>query len=151
MKKLTLDQIKSGSLVAQPEFVTIPLEVDNEKVEFDTYIKPFSYATAVGRMQAYVENKAALAGIIAGSLYTKEIIKIEGEEDQVVFKPTFTADEVRENFTELMTDAIWSKIVKINGLGKQKPNSTQTQNSSVKSESPQDEVLKKSKTSTTQK
>lgn len=151
MKKLTLDQIKSGSLVGQPEFVTIELEVNKEKCEFDTYIKPFSYATAVARMQAYGQNKEALAGIIAGSLYTKEVIEIEGEEDQTLFKPTFTADEVRENFTEPMTDAIWSKIIEINGLGKQKPNSIQTQNSSVKSESPQDEVSKKSKTLTIQK
>ncbi|MBF7685972.1 phage tail assembly chaperone family protein, TAC [Acinetobacter sp. B10A] len=151
MKKLTLDQIKSGSLISEPTLVTIELQVNGEKVEFDTYMKPFSYATAVARMQAAFQGNVPLAGMIASSLYTKETVKEEGENDRVVFKTTFTADEVSENFTQSMTDAIWDKILEVNGLGKEKSNSNQTQNSSVKSELPQDEALKKSDSSTTQK
>lgn len=139
MKKLTLDQIKSGSLIGHLTPVSIEIDLNGEKFEFDTHIKPFSYATAVARMQAYGENKEALAGIIATSLYDEK-----GEQ-------AFTTEEVRENFTQSMTEAIWSKLVDINSLGKEKSNSNQTQNSSVKSQLPQEEVSKKSDTSTIQK
>lgn len=139
MKKLSLGMIKSGSLVAKPTAVSIEVEINGEKCEFDTLIKPFSYETAVARMAAFQESKAALAGIIAASLYEERT----DEEGQTSCQPSFTTEEVRETFNQSMTEAVWEKIAEVNGLGKKKEDSTQTQNSSVKSELPQDEVSQK--------
>ncbi|MEB5475536.1 phage tail assembly chaperone family protein, TAC [Acinetobacter pollinis] len=139
MKKLSLGMIKSGLLVAKPTAVSIKVENKGEKFEFETFIKPFSYETAVARMTAFQESKAALAGIIAASLYDERT----DEEGQISYQPSFTTEEVRETFNQSMTEAIWEKIAEVNGLGKKKEDSTQTQNSSVKSELPQDEVLQK--------
>lgn len=132
MKKISLSEIKSGSLIGNMESVSIPIVMNGEECEFDTHIKPFSYATAIENMKAFNEEKEALAGIIASSLCDDK-----GEN-------LFTADEVRNNFSQALTNAVWAKIVEVNGLGKKEENSNQTPNSSAKSESPQDEVLQKS-------
>ena len=53
MKKLSLTDIKSGLLVSKLEKVTVNLVVDGEECEFEIYIKPFSYSTAIAQMRAY--------------------------------------------------------------------------------------------------
>lgn len=138
MKKLSLSDIKSGSLIKNIEKVTVTIKVDGEDAEFDTNIKPFSYATAVAQMKAYGEDKEALAGVLSSCLCDEQGVLL------------FTELEVRENFSQALVDALWEKIYEVNILGKNQK-LTQTQNSSVKLESPQEEVLPKSKNSTSQK
>lgn len=134
MKKILLSEIKSGSLIGKLEKVSVSILMNGEACEFDTNIKPFSYSTAIENMKAFEQEKEALAGIIASSLYDDEGEKI------------FTADEVRNSFSQALTNAVWMKILEVNGLGKKakEENSNQIQNSSAKSESLQDEVLQKS-------
>ena len=122
MKKLTLKDIKSGALMGKPEHVTVQIKVSGEDAEFDTYILPFSYSTAVAQMKAYGENKEALAGVLASVICD--------EKGQLAF----TEDEIRTHFNQALVDALWSKIVDINVLGKQL-NSTKTTKSSSRSAS----------------
>lgn len=138
MKKLSLSEIKAGTLVKKVEKVTITIKANGEDAEFDTYIKPFSYATAVAQMKAYGEDKEALAGVLASCICNEA-----GE-------LAFTEQEVRENFSQALVDAIWEKVYEINVLGKPLK-SQQKKSSSVKSQSPQDEQLPKSNSSKLEK
>gem|GEM_PF-1203236 len=131
MKKLSLRDIKSGALIGKPEKVTVQIRLNEEDTEFETFIKPFNYDSAVANMRAYGENKEALAGIIASCLC---------DEDG---KLVLTEDEVRSKFNQALVDAVWTKIVEINVLGKTL-NSNQTTNSLSKSESQQEEQPAKS-------
>ena len=105
MKKLSLQEIKSGALLGKPQPITVQIKVDGEDCEFDTYIKPFSYATVVARWKAVGENKEALAGTIASCVCD------EAGELQ------FTEDQVREKFSEQLIEAIWQKIYDVNNIG----------------------------------
>ena len=125
MKKLTLADIKSGVLVKGLQKVTVQIKVDGEDAEFDTYIKPFSYATAVAQMKAYGEDKEALAGVLASCL--------ADEKGELIF----TEEDVRTHFSQGLVDAIWEKIYDINFLGKNGKSQEKT-SSSVKSPSPQE-------------
>lgn len=107
MKKLSLKEIKSGALMGKPEHVTVQIKVNGEDAEFDTYILPFSYNTAVAQMKAYTDNKESLAGILA-SVICDENGKLE-----------FTEDEIRTHFNQALVDALWNKIFDVNVLGKQ--------------------------------
>ena len=130
MKKLKIDQIKSGILIGKPVFATVQIKYEGEDAEFETYIKPFSYETAVANLRAMGEQKEALAGILSSCICDEK-----GE-------ATFTEDEIRKHFNQSLVDAIWAKVVEINVLGKIS-NSAQTTNSSVKSPLPQEEQSKK--------
>lgn len=138
MKKLKIDQIKSGILIGKPVFATVQIKYEGEDAEFETYIKPFSYETAVANLRAIGEKKEALAGILSSCICDEK-----GE-------ATFTEDEIRKHFNQSLVDAIWAKVVEINVLGKTS-NSAQTTNSSVKSPSPQDEQSKKRSNSQSKK
>lgn len=138
MKKLKIDQIKSGILIGKPVLATVQIKYEGEDAEFETYIKPFSYETAVANLRAIGEKKEALAGILASC-----ICNDKGEQ-------TFTETEIRQHFNQSLVDAIWAKVVEINVLGKTS-NSAQTTSSSVKSPSPQDEHLKKRSNSQSKK
>lgn len=105
MKKLSLNEIKSGALIGKPQQVTVQIKVDGEDCEFDTHIKPFSYATVVARWKAVGENKEALAGTIASCVCNEE------------GRLLFTEDQVRETFSEELIEAIWQKIYDINNIG----------------------------------
>ena len=138
MKKLTLADIKSGVLVKGLQKVTVQIKVDGEDAEFDTYIKPFSYATAVAQMKAYGEDKEALAGVLASCL--------ADEKGELIF----TEEDVRTHFSQGLVDAIWEKIYDINFLGKNGKSQEKT-NSSVKSPLPQEAPSAKSDNSTSKK
>lgn len=105
MKKLSLSEIKSGALLGKPQPITVQIKVDGEDFEFDTHIKPFSYATVVARWKAVGENKEALAGTIASCVCD------EAGELQ------FTEDQVREKFSEQLIEAVWQKIYDVNNIG----------------------------------
>lgn len=124
--------------MGKPEKITIQIKIEGEDFEFETHILPFSYATAVAQMQAYGENKEALAGVLA-SVICDEKGKLE-----------FNEKEIREQFNQAFVDLIWNKIVEINMLGK-KPSLVQTTNSSSKSELSAEKVIVKSKSSRSQK
>ena len=118
MKKLSLNEIKSGALLGKPQPVTVQIKAEGEDFEFDTHIKPFSYATVVARWKAVGENKEALAGTIASCVCD------EAGELQ------FTEDQVREKFSEELIEAIWQKIYDINNIGgKSKTKSLEKTNS----------------------
>ncbi|KJV38186.1 phage tail assembly chaperone family protein, TAC [Acinetobacter brisouii] len=138
MKKIDIAQIKAGVLIAKPQAVTVQIKHDGEDVEFDTFIKPYSYDTAVAKLRAFGEQKEALAGILAAS-----ICDAEGNLQ-------FTEAQIRQKFDQNLTDALWYKIVEVNSLGKTQ-NSNPKRNSSVKSRSQRVKASKKSKTSHTQK
>lgn len=138
MKKLSLKDIKSGALMGKPEHVTVQIKVNGEDAEFDTYIQPFSYNTAVAQMKAYGENKEALAGILA-SVICDESGKLE-----------FTEDEIRTHFNQALVDALWSKIFDVNVMGKQL-SLTKTTKSSSRSASRSVKRTAKSQTSRTEK
>ncbi|WP_336023484.1 phage tail assembly chaperone family protein, TAC [Acinetobacter lwoffii] len=138
MKKLSLKDIKSGALMGKPELVTVHIKVNGEEMEYDTHVLPFSYSTAVAQMKAYGENKEALAGVLASVICDEK------------GKLTFTEDEVRTLFNQALVDAMWSKIVEINVLGKQ-PSLTKTTKSSSKSASRSVKPTAKSQTSRTEK
>jgi hypothetical protein len=131
MKKLSLRDIKSGALIGKPEKVTVQIRLNEEDTEFETFIKPFNYDSAVANMRAYGENKEALAGIIASCLCDEN------------GKLVLTEDEVRSKFNQALVDAVWTKIVEINVLGKTL-NSSQMTSSLSKSESQQEEQQVKS-------
>lgn len=130
MKKITLNDIKSGNVLGNIEKVSIMVKVNDEECEFDTHIKPFSYSTAIAQLKAYTEDKEALAGVIASCLC---------DENGVLL---FTEEDVRDKFSQALVDATWGKIYEVNSLGKSKKSTTKTK-SSVKSPLPQDEQLQK--------
>lgn len=138
MKKIDITEINAGVLIAKPQAVTVQIKYNGEDAEFDTFIKPYSYDTAVAKLRAFGENKEALAGILAAS-----ICDAEGNLQ-------FTEAQVRRNFSQDLTDALWFKIVEVNSLGKTQ-SSNPKRNSSVKSRSQRVKASKKSKTSHTQK
>jgi len=138
MKKLKIDQIKSGVLIGKPVLATVQIKYEGEDAEFETYIKPFSYETAVANLRAIGEKKEALAGILASCICNEK-----GE-------PTFTESEIRQHFNQSLVDTIWAKVVEINVLGKTS-SSPQTTNSSVKLPSQQEEQLKKRSNSQSKK
>lgn len=124
MKKITLDDIKTGKVLGSIEKVTINVLIGDEEYEFDTHIKPFSYNTAVAQLKAYSEDKESLAGVIASCLCDEKGVLL------------FTEDDVRDKFSQALVDATWEKIYEVNSLGKSKK-LTQKTKSSVKSPSPQ--------------
>lgn len=138
MKKLTLNDIKSGALMGKPEHVTVQIKVAGEDAEFDTHILPFSYNTAIAQMKAYGENKESLAGILASVICD--------EKGQL----TFTEEEIRKHFNQALVDAIWSKVFEVNVMGKQS-SLTKTTKSSSKSASRSAKRTAKSQTSLTEK
>ena len=138
MKKIDITEINAGVLIAKPQAVTVQIKYNGEDAEFSTFIKPYSYDTAVAKLRAFGENKEALAGILAAS-----ICDAEGNLQ-------FTEAQVRRNFSQDLTDALWFKIVEVNSLGKTQ-NSNPKLNSSVKSRSQRVKASKKSKTLHTQK
>lgn len=138
MKKIDITEINAGVLIAKPQAVTVQIKYKGEYAEFDTFIKPYSYDTAVAKLRAFGENKEALAGILAAS-----ICDAEGNLQ-------FTEAQVRQNFSQDLTDALWFKIVEVNSLGKTQ-SSNPKRNSSVKSRSRLVKASKKSKTLHTQK
>lgn len=138
MKKLSLKDIKSGILMTEPEKITVEIKLNGEDFEFDTYILPFSYETAVAEMKAYGEKKEALAGILASVVCDDK------------GKLAFTEEEIRTKFNQALVNAIWAKIVEVNMLGK-KPSLVLTKNLSSKSESPLEKPTAKSKSSKSQK
>lgn len=101
MKKLKIDQIKSGILIGKPVFATVQIKYEGEDAEFETYIKPFSYETAVANLRAMGEQKEALAGILSSCICDEK-----GE-------ATFTEDEIRKHFNQSLVDAIWAKVVRL--------------------------------------
>lgn len=131
MKKLTVESIKAGKLISKPQDVSIRVFVEGEECEFHTRLKPFDYATSVAQMRGIGENKEALAEVLAVSILNNED------------KPQFTAKEIRENFSKELTDALWSKLVEVNALGKIL-NSRPKTNSSAKSRSGRGSRSKKS-------
>lgn len=124
MKKITLDDIKTGKVLGSIEKATINVPIGDEEYEFDTHIKPFSYNTAVAQLKAYSEDKESLAGVIASCLCDEKGVLL------------FTEDDVRDKFSQALVDATWEKIYEVNSLGKSKK-LTQKTKSSVKSPSPQ--------------
>lgn len=130
MKKITLDDIKTGKVLGSIEKVTINVPIGDEEYEFDTHIKPFSYNTAVAQLKAYSEDKESLAGVIASCLCDEKGVLL------------FTEDDVRDKFSQALVDATWEKIYEVNSLGKSKK-LTQKTKSSVKSPSPQEEPSQK--------
>ena len=138
MKKLSLQEIKSGVLMGKPEHVTVQIKLNGEDAEFDTYIQPFSYNTAVAQMKAYGENKESLAGILASVICNEE-----GE-------LAFTEEEIRTHFNQALVDALWGKIFDVNVMGKQL-SLTKTTKSSSRSVSRSVKRIAKSQTSRTEK
>lgn len=138
MKKLSLKDIKSGLLMGKPEEITVKIKVGGEDCEFNTFILPFSYDTAVAQLKAFGEKKEALAGILASVICDKD------------GKLEFTEDDVRTKFNQALVDAIWSKIVEVNVLGKTQT-LAQTTNLLSKSGSQQVARSQKSKPSRSQK
>lgn len=124
MKKITLDDIKTGKVLGSIEKVTINVPIGDEEYEFDTHIKPFSYNTAVAQLKAYSEDKESLAGVIASCLCDEKGVLL------------FTEGDVRDKFSQALVDATWEKIYEVNSLGKSKK-LTQKTKSSAKSQSPQ--------------
>ncbi|MFU8927561.1 phage tail assembly chaperone family protein, TAC [Acinetobacter puyangensis] len=122
MKKISLNDIKSGVLVGKPQKVSVQIPLQGEDVEFETYIKPFSYDTTVAQMKAFSENKEALAGILASCICDEEGVLV------------FQEAEIRTQFNQELVDALWAKIYEMNMLGK-KSNSQPKTKSSVKSQS----------------
>ena len=138
MKKIDITEIKSGSLLGQPEKVVVQIKLGSEAAEFDTYVKPFSYDTAVAHLRAYGEKKESLAGILA-SCICDESGKLE-----------FSEEDIRTKFPQALVEAIWNKVIEVNVMGKTQ-SSNQKPSSSVKSQSRRAKASKKSKNSHTQK
>ncbi|WP_111860194.1 phage tail assembly chaperone family protein, TAC [Acinetobacter sp. CFCC 10889] len=138
MKKLSLKDIKSGLLMDAPEQISVEIKFKGEATFFETYILPFSYDTAVAQMKAYGEKKEALAGILASVICDEN------------GKLIFTETDVRTKFNQALVDAIWTKIVEVNMLGK-KPSLAPTTNLSSKSESQSVKPTAKSKSSKSRK
>ena len=99
MKKITLDDIKTGKVLGSIEKVTINVPIGDEEYEFDTHIKPFSYNTAVAQLKAYSEDKESLAGVIASCLCDEKGVLL------------FTEDDVRDKFSQALVDENKEKIM----------------------------------------
>lgn len=138
MKKLSIDQIKSGALVGKPEPITVKVKVHGEEHEFDTYITPFGYEAAVAQMRAFGEKKEALAGILASVICDENGALV------------FTEDDIRSKFNQPFVETIWNRVVEVNMLGK-KSTSTPKTSSSSKLESRQDGRTQKRNRSNTAK
>lgn len=138
MKKIDISEINSGVLIAAPQAVTVQIKYKGKLAEFDTHIKPYSYDTAVAKFRSFGEKREALAGILAAC-----ICDAKGN-------LSFTEEQIRKNFNQDLTEALWHKIVEINSLGKIL-NSKTKRNSSVKLQSQQGEASRKSKNSRTPK
>lgn len=124
--------------MGEPEKITVGIKFKGEDHEFDTFILPFSYDTAVAQLKAFGEKKEALAGILASVICDEK------------GKLVFTEMEIRKKFNQELVDAIWAKIVEINVLGKTlKLPSTMKRSS--KSGSRQAKATLKSKPSQSQK
>ena len=80
--------------MGKPELVTVQIKLNGEEVDYDTYVLPFSYGTAVAQMKAYGENKEALAGVLASVICDEK------------GKLTFTEDEVRTLFNRALGEAM---------------------------------------------
>lgn len=123
-KKISIAEIQSGALIGVPVAISVPITLNDEECEFDTHLKPFSYATVVARWKAVGESKEALAGTIASCICNEK-----GESQ-------FTEDQVREKFSEELIEAIWQKIYEVNNIGgKLKTASSKKTNSSRNSRS----------------
>jgi len=117
-KKISIAEIQSGVLLGAPIAISVPITLNDEECEFDTHIKPFSYATVVARWRAVGQEKEALAGTIASCICDE------------AGKLTFTEDQVREKFSEELIEAIWQKICDVNNIGgKSKTTSSKTMKS----------------------
>ena len=104
-KKISIAEIQSGALIGAPIFISVAITLEGEECEFDTHIKPFSYATVVARWKAVGENKEALAGTIASCICDEK------------GNLSFTEDEVRQNFSDELIEAVWQKIYDVNNIG----------------------------------
>lgn len=103
MKKLSLDEIKAGLLVADPVPETIEIMYKGEKCAIDIYIRPYNYDTAIEKFRSAINKKTDnVAAIIASSITDKK------------GKPQFTQDQVRKYFNEALTGAVWDKIHELN-------------------------------------
>lgn len=123
-KKISIAEIQSGALIGTPVAISVPITLGDEECEFDTHVKPFSYATVVARWSAVGQNKEALAGTIASCICDE------------TGKLSFTEDEVRANFSEELIEALWTKIIEVNNIGgKLKKTSSEKMNSSQNSPS----------------
>lgn len=123
-KKISIEQIKTGKLVGAPVPISVTIFLDGEECEFDTHIKPFGYAAVVARWQALGEKKAALAGTISSCIC------------DATGKLLFTEQQVSENFSEELIEALWAKIYDVNNIGgKLKKQSSETMKSSQNSHS----------------
>ena len=123
-KKISIEQIKTGKLVGTPVSVSVTIHLDGEECEFDTHIKPFGYAAVVARWQALGEKKAALAGTISSCIC------------DATGKLLFTEQQVSENFSEELIEALWAKIYDVNNIGgKSKKMNSETMKSSQNSPS----------------
>lgn len=135
-KKISIAEIQSGALIGTPVAISVPITLGDDECEFDTHVKPFSYATVVARWNAVGQNKEALAGTIASCICDEK------------GKLSFTENEVRENFSEELIEALWAKIIEVNNIGgKLKKMSSEKTNSSQNSPSTEsvETPLKKSK------
>ena len=135
-KKISIAEIQSGALIGTPVAISVPITLGDEECEFDTHVKPFSYATVVARWNAVGQNKEALAGTIASCICDEK------------GKLSFTENEVRENFSEELIEALWAKIIEVNNIGgKLKKMSSEKTNSSQNSPSTEsvETLSKKSK------
>lgn len=135
-KKISIAEIQSGALIGTPVAISVPITLGEDECEFDTHVKPFSYATVVARWNAVGQNKEALAGTIASCVCDEK------------GKLLFTENEVRENFSEELIETIWSKIIEVNNIGgKLKKMNSEKTNSSQNSPSTESvgTPLKKSK------
>lgn len=104
-KKISIAEIQSGALIGTPVAISVPITLGDDECEFDTHVKPFSYATVVARWNAVGQNKEALAGTIASCICDEK------------GKLSFTENEVRENFSEELIEALWAKIIEVNNIG----------------------------------
>lgn len=135
-KKISIAEIQSGALIGTPVAISVPITLGEDECEFDTHVKPFSYATVVARWNAVGQNKEALAGTIASCVCDEK------------GKLLFTEDEVRANFSEELIEALWAKIIEVNNIGgKLKKTNSEKTNSSQNSPSTESVgvPLKKSK------
>lgn len=104
-KKISIAEIQSGALIGAPVAISVTIMLGEDECEFDTHIKPFSYATVVARWKAVGESKEALAGTIASCICDE------------TGKLLFTEIEVREKFSEALIEAVWQKICTVNNIG----------------------------------
>ena len=135
-KKISIAEIQSGALIGTPVAISVPITLGDDECEFDTHVKPFSYATVVARWNAVGQNKEALADTIASCICDEK------------GKLSFTENEVRENFSEELIEALWAKIIEVNNIGgKLKKMSSEKTNSSQNSPSTEsvETLSKKSK------